>query len=104
MNTGMKWGLLLSAVAMFTAIVIFTYGSPNGADLFRNQGCIGCHSFKGKGGQACPDLTAVKGRRSDEWIRVQIKNPGKHNPNTRMPAFDNLSYREISAIIRYLKS
>lgn len=103
-NTGMKWGFLLGAVAMFIAFVIFSGSLTSGADLFRNQGCIDCHSFKGKGGQTCPDLTAVKGRRSDEWIRVQIKDPTKHNPNTRMPAFGNLSYGEISAIIRFLKS
>ncbi len=104
MNKNMKWGLVTGAVMMCIAILFFVQNSPDGAELFRNQGCIGCHSFKGKGGQTCPDLTGVKGRRSDGWIREQIKDPSKHNPDTRMPTFGNLSYREISAIIRYLKS
>ncbi len=104
MGANMKWALILGALAVFIAIFFLTQGSTNGAELFRNQGCIGCHSFKGKGGQTCPDLTGVTARRSDHWIRVQIKDPGRHNPKTRMPAFGHLSYMEISSIIRYLKS
>ncbi len=104
MNKSMKWGLWGSVVTILIIIFFFTQGSPDGAALFRKQGCINCHSFKGKGAEICPDLTDVTGRRSDQWIRVQIKSPDKHNPNTRMPSFGNLSYREISAIIRYLKS
>ena len=104
MNRNMKWGLLGSVVVICVLIFIFTQGSPDGAELFRSQGCINCHSFKGKGGELCPDLTGVTSRRSDSWIHVQIKDSKKHNPNSRMPSFGHLSYREISAIIRYLKS
>ncbi len=104
MNSTMKWGLLGSVVAICIIIFLFTQGSPDGEKLFNDQGCIGCHSFKGKGGETCPDLTGVTRRRSDGWIRQQIKDSKKHNPNSRMPNFGYLSYREISAIIRYLKS
>jgi cbb3-type cytochrome oxidase cytochrome c subunit len=97
-------GLFGSVVVICVIIFLFTQGSPDGAKLFSNQGCVDCHSFKGKGGQICPDLTEVSRRRSDGWIRVQIKDAKKHNPNSRMPGFGHLSYREISAIIRYLKS
>jgi cbb3-type cytochrome oxidase cytochrome c subunit len=103
-NRNMKWGLLGSVVVICGIIFLFTQGSPNGAELFRSQGCIGCHSFKGKGGETCPDLTAVTQRRSDGWIRQQLKDSKKHYPNSGMPGFGHLSYREISAIIRYLKS
>jgi cbb3-type cytochrome oxidase cytochrome c subunit len=51
-----------------------------------------------------PDLTSVTRRRSDGWIRDQIRNSKKHNPDSRMPSFDYLSGRQINAIIRYLKS
>ena len=104
MNSNVKWGLLGSVVVICVIIFLFTQGSPDGAELFRNQGCVGCHSFKGKGGEACPDLTGVSRRRSDGWIRQQIRDSKKHYPNSRMPGFGHLSYREISAIIRYLKS
>ncbi len=104
MNASMKWGMLISAFVIVVVIFFFSQGSPDGAELFRNQGCINCHSFKGKGAEVCPALTGVTHRRSDGWIRDQIKDSKRHNPNSRMPSFGHLSYREISAIIRYLKS
>jgi mono/diheme cytochrome c family protein len=98
--------LILIGGATVLLIIYFTMiqGAANGEKLFKNQGCINCHSFKGKGGEACPDLTSVKNRRSDSWIRDQIGNSKQHNPNSMMPVFDNLSRGEINAIIRYLKS
>ncbi len=104
MRSSLKWGLAASVAAICALIFLFTQGSPDGAELFRNQGCINCHSFKGKGGEVCPDLTGVTRRRSDGWIRDQIKDSKKHNPKSRMPSFGQLSYRELSAIIRYLKT
>lgn len=74
-----------------------------GAELFRKEGCIQCHSFKGTGGSG-PDLTAVTGRRTDSWIRQQIKNPKKNNHFSRMPAFGHLSEYEVISLIRYLKT
>jgi cbb3-type cytochrome oxidase cytochrome c subunit len=103
-NRNMKLGLLGSVVVICVIIILFTQGSPDGAALFRNQGCVDCHSFKGKGGEICPDLTAVTHRRSGGWIRQQIKDSKKHYPNSGMPSFGHLSYREVSAIIRFLKS
>jgi len=50
-----------------------------------------------------PDLTAVTNRRSDRWIRRQIKNPLDNDSNSRMPPFDDLSECEIRSMIRYLK-
>jgi cbb3-type cytochrome oxidase cytochrome c subunit len=75
-----------------------------GEELFTTKGCIRCHSFKGKGGNIGPDLTAVADRRSGRWICQQIKNSKKHNPQSRMPAFNDLSEYEIRSIIAYLKS
>jgi cytochrome c2 len=94
--------IIVVAICLIT--FLFIQGSPNGAELFKSQGCMNCHSFKGKGGELCPDLTDVTRRRNDGWIRDQIKDPKKHNPGARMPDFGYLSYRQISAIIGYLKS
>ncbi len=96
--------MVIGVVAICLITFLFVQGSPNGAELFKNQGCMNCHSFKGKGGETGPDLTEVTRRRSDGWIRDQIKDPKKHDPGSRMPGFGHLSYMEISAIIRYLKS
>ncbi|MDA8239055.1 MAG: c-type cytochrome [Nitrospiraceae bacterium] len=97
--------IVVVAVLIVVGVVLFmVQPQPDGKELFRSEGCINCHSFKGEGGEMAPDLTSVTQRRSDEWIRQQIRNSKKHNPDSRMPSFDYLSGRQINAIIRYLKS
>lgn len=75
-----------------------------GAKLFVKEGCVKCHSFKGTGGNMGPNLTAVTNRRSDRWIRRQIRNSKRNNPDSRMPEFGHLSELEIRSIVSYLKS
>ncbi|NJD55331.1 MAG: cytochrome c [Nitrospirae bacterium] len=77
---------------------------PGGEDLFRQQRCITCHRFKGQGGMAGPDLTEVFKRRNTVWIVHQIRNPRSHNPDSRMPSYENLDILDIYALISYLKS
>ncbi|MDA8083766.1 MAG: cbb3-type cytochrome c oxidase subunit II [Nitrospiraceae bacterium] len=98
-----KYTLIATAVFLAGLFAWFTI-LPDGAVIFSEEGCIDCHSFKGRGGSTCPDLTAVTGRRSDSWIRRQINDPRSHNPNSMMPSFSHLSYREISALIQFFKS
>ncbi len=102
-NQGKMSHILRSAI-LAIAFLLLPACAEDGSVLFEREGCIQCHSFKGKGGNMAPDLTAVTNRRSDRWIRQQIKNPGKKNPDSRMPAFGHLSGSEIRAILRYLKS
>ena len=78
--------------------------APDGAKLFQKEGCINCHRYKGVGGSICPDLTDVTKRRSEAWIRQQLKDPTMNNPNSKMPGFSYLSDKEIDAIINYLKT
>ncbi len=96
--------IMVAALIVAGAILLVFQAQPDGRELFRSEGCINCHTFKGEGGEIGPDLTSVAKRRSDEWIRQQIRNSKKHNPVSRMPSFDYLSRRQINAIIRYLKS
>jgi|Deesub1362A_J573_1020465.scaffolds.fasta_scaffold13774_2 cbb3-type cytochrome oxidase cytochrome c subunit len=96
---GLKFFLLLSVLAGFLASC-----APDGAKLFQKEGCINCHRYKGVGGSICPDLTDVTKRKSEAWIRQQIKDPTVNNPNSKMPRFGHLSDKEIDAIISYLKS
>ncbi len=98
-----------AGVVVFLCVVVVIgfeifQSAPDGAAIFRNEGCINCHSFKGQGGELCPDLTAVTQRRTESWIRDQIRNPKQHNPGSMMPSFSQLSGREVSAIIKYLRS
>ncbi len=104
MIKGEKMVIIGGAAVLLIIIFTMIQGSANGEEIFTKQGCINCHSFKGKGGETCPDLTGVTRRRSRSWIRDQIQNPKQHNPNSTMPSFDYLSRSEINAIIRYLKT
>jgi hypothetical protein len=103
-GTSRGWIVVAGAVVVSVVAFLVLRPSPDGEELFRTVGCMNCHSFKGEGGEMAPDLTSVTRRRSDGWIRDQIRNSKKHNPDSRMPSFDYLSGRQIDAIIRYLKS
>jgi cbb3-type cytochrome oxidase cytochrome c subunit len=95
--------ILMRIAALVFFLSFFSACTDGGDVLFEREGCINCHSFKGKGGMVS-DLTAVTQRRSDRWLKQQIKNPEKNYPNSRMPGYGNLSELEIRAIIKYLKS
>lgn len=84
--------------------LILSACAQDGAAIFKKEGCLGCHRFKGVGGAICPDLTGLKDRRSDEWIKQQILDSSVNNPNSNMPGFSHLSEKQIKAIIDYLKS
>jgi mono/diheme cytochrome c family protein len=90
-------------LVLFLLVSAFLF-MPQGAALFNEQNCITCHRFKGQGGMAGPDLTDVTKRRGTVWIMRQIRNSKSHNPESRMPVYDNLGYFETWAIISYLKS
>ena len=104
MDNVKKLYILAGAAFLFIVIVIMFMDAPDGSSIFIREGCINCHSFKGKGGSAGPELTAVAKRRSNSWIRQQLKDPQVHNPGSIMPSFRHLSWIEVTALIWYLKS
>ena len=96
---------IASAILLIFSLLAVVFASiPSGEAVFREQRCNTCHRFKGEGGLTGPDLTEVSRRRGTVWIMGQIRNPKSHNPDSRMPSYDNLGYIEILAIISYLKS
>jgi cytochrome c oxidase subunit 2 len=95
----------LIPTALSLALSAFLCGcAPDGRHLFEREGCLECHRFRGEGGYLGPDLTAVAARGSARWMKDQVRNPQRNDPASRMPAYDNLSSREIRAIVRYLQS
>ncbi len=97
--------LILSGVGMLCSITAGCgTNTASGAILFERERCIYCHAFKGEGAKIGPDLTDVTKKRSDEWLRDQIRDPKLHYPNPGMPGHEYLSRKEISALIQYLKS
>lgn len=102
----MKVALRLLATTVILAFVVlamrFYLFLPDGESLFREQGCVRCHTFNGVGRGAI-DLSHV----SEEWsarrIRDQIRSPQVNNPTTGMPNFGHLTDREVDALIKFLK-
>lgn len=78
-------------------------GVIEGAMIYQEQQCGLCHVVNGVGVQVGPSLNGVAGRRSKEWIEVQIRHPKRHSPQTMMPGY-NLSPREMNAVVTYLTS
>jgi len=57
-------------------------GDPSrGAELFRAQGCAGCHIVRGVGDAWGPELTEVGARRSAAHLRESIVNPAASLPD-----------------------
>jgi len=85
-----------------------------GKELFRAQGCVGCHTINGlaQGGQLGPNLTheALR-RRSDEWQLRHLMDPLSvytvgETPKARwlMPAYGQLSQEDLEALVAFLQS
>jgi hypothetical protein len=92
-------------------IIVFLFISITGCDLnsrgsqlFQNGRCKECHTIKGKGGAAGPNLTFVGSKRSREYIVEQIKNPKSHNANSDMPSFSDMPAQDINDLADYLSS
>jgi len=96
--------ILCILIAIAFAVIKSRGPAPDEALLFRKERCIYCHRFKGQGATIGPDLTDVTRRRSDDWIRDQIREPHSHNRESGMPSHEYLSREEINALLKYLKS
>ena len=49
--------------------------ASRGGQLFRQEGCIGCHLARGEGGVKGPDLSVIGSQRSAEHLRESILDP-----------------------------
>lgn len=72
-----------------------------GKALTQSKGCVGCHALEGPGGTLGPPLDKVTLRRSKEFIRTQLLDPRRNNPQSLMPPL-GLNAGEIDAILSYL--
>jgi len=78
-----------------------------GTDLFMEKGCYGCHDVKGVGylPKFAPPLGGLRSKLADPqgWTYAWIKDPGRLNPDTAMPAF-KLADDEVTKITVFLLS
>ncbi len=74
-----------------------------GKRLFSELNCAYCHRINGKGGKVGPDLAAVAGTRSDDWLKAHFRNPKAVSPGSVMPKL-NLLPEEIDDLTAYVQS
>jgi mono/diheme cytochrome c family protein len=77
-----------------------------GEQVFREAGCLRCHSVGSMGSAVVgPDLAGV-GKRyvSREWFIQKMRDPQSVTPGSRMPSFAHLSEEKLEAIADYLRS
>jgi cytochrome c oxidase cbb3-type subunit III len=76
-------------------------GNPEaGAALYRGKGnCAACHSLRGEGGVAGPDLTDIGERRSVDYIRESLVNPEAELPeNYLLVSVTNNDGRSLTGV------
>ena len=84
-------GVLSDKEVLQTAAFVRTLGkmvqkpvpgdAAHGAEIYRGQGgCAACHSIRGEGGIAGPDLSSIGEARSAPYLRESIVDPGAAVP------------------------
>ena len=76
-------------------------GDPrNGRSVFRNKGCVGCHTVGVEGGRVGPPLTEIGERRSAAYMRDAVLDPPAHLPEDfTMAEITTASGRHITGIM-----
>lgn len=68
-----------------TAPVALTGNPANGQATYKKLGCASCHVVAGEGGTFGPELTTVGSRRSPDYLRQAVLDPGAILPRGTMP-------------------
>jgi len=97
--------VLLTAVVSFSAVNLLNV-PPDvavGYGVWRENGCIGCHTLYGQGGPYAPDLTHIYAQRGESYLREFLVNPGAFHPDQRvMPRF-GLTVSETDDLLAFLR-
>jgi mono/diheme cytochrome c family protein len=74
-----------------------------GRQVFRDQGCYGCHIAEGMGTPIGPDLSRIGARRDQTDLTRWLRDPSTHRPSAHMPKLQ-LTEAEVQALAAYLGS
>ncbi len=69
-----------------------------GNQLFKDLGCVGCHTIGGEGGNIGPELVGVGSRRNAQWLYDHFENPQEISPGSVMPKY-SFSDDEIKSLV-----
>ncbi len=74
-----------------------------GKMIWESNNCMGCHTILGEGAYYAPELTKVYTRRSEEFIKLFLKDPLAMYPGKRKMVKYDFSDREIGDLIAFFK-
>ncbi|HIH2762919.1 MAG TPA: c-type cytochrome [Candidatus Azoamicus sp.] len=74
-----------------------------GKNIWESNNCMGCHTIFGEGAYYAPELTKVYVRRSEEFIKMFLKDPLAMYPGKRKMVKYDFSDGEIDDLLSFLK-
>jgi nitric oxide reductase subunit C len=74
-----------------------------GKNIWESNNCMGCHTIFGEGAYYAPELTKVYTRRSEDFLKLFLKDPNAMYPGKRKMVNYNFSDTEIEDVIAFLK-
>lgn len=74
-----------------------------GKNIWESNNCMGCHTIFGEGAYYAPELTKVYTRRSEEFIKIFLKDPLAMYPGKRRMVRYDFSDGEIDDLISFFK-
>lgn len=84
-----------------------TTSASKGEKVFEANACTVCHTTRGQPSHLeGPDLVLALSQRKDltkNWLRIQITDPKKHDPNSLMPAYTQISDQDLEDLIAFLE-
>ncbi len=101
----MKRFVLIALAACFSLTACQKAKTPEalGKAYFYSYGCTTCHRIGSEGGNVGPDLTYIGYRKSEEWLRLWMKDPKAWKPDTNMPTL-HLNETALNALVAYMFS
>jgi cytochrome c oxidase subunit 2 len=101
-RTGLA-ALWLSLLVPLAAVAQEPGPAAKGEQLFRIQGCYGCHIVGKFGTPIGPNLTHVGGKYSKAYFTRWLSDPESQRPNAHMPKLE-LDPAQIEALAAFLSS
>jgi nitric oxide reductase subunit C len=99
------FSMVVSGLIVFGALFVPDDVPPSlaaGFELWRDNGCAGCHTMYGLGGSYAPDLTHIASQRGEDYLREFLVNPEAFHPGERlMPRF-GLTHDETTNLLGFL--
>ena len=103
------WAIVVGAAAVIALAAAAAYGHDassavsQGARLYTEQGCYGCHTMGKTGTTIAPDLSHVGSKYSEAYLRGWLREPQEQKPRAHMPKIE-MAEAEARALAAYLAS